>query len=71
MQLSLLSHRMAPFGQEWFPKQYPATIDEWADTVEGDAAKMAMFCLFLQNTNEVYEEGECIPFTDTEPFSIY
>ncbi|KAL9179490.1 hypothetical protein ACHAXT_008780 [Thalassiosira profunda] len=42
---------MARFGQERFPEQYPATLDEWADPVEGDDAEMAILRPLLKNTN--------------------
>jgi hypothetical protein len=42
---------MQRFGQSRFPEQYPATIDEWADPVEGDTAEMALLRPFLKNTN--------------------
>ncbi len=42
---------MKRFGQERFPEQYPATLDEWADPVESDDATMAMLRPLLKNTN--------------------
>lgn len=42
---------MARFGQERFPEQYPPTIDQWADPVEGDTPEMALLRPFLKNTN--------------------
>lgn len=42
---------MARFGQERFPEQYPAVLDEWADPVEGDDAEMASLRPLLKNTN--------------------
>lgn len=42
---------MQRFGQERFPEQYPAVLDEWADPVEGDDAEMAMLRPLLKNTN--------------------
>lgn len=42
---------MARFGQDRFPEQYPATLDEWAEPVEGDDAEMAMLRPLLKNTN--------------------
>ena len=42
---------MARFGSERFPEQYPATLDEWADPVEGDDAEMALLRPLLKNTN--------------------
>lgn len=43
--------RMARFGKERFPEQYPATIDEWAEPVVGDTPEMAMLRPLLKNTN--------------------
>jgi hypothetical protein len=42
---------MARFGQKRFPEQYPPTVDEWADPVEGDTPEMALLRPFLKNTN--------------------
>jgi hypothetical protein len=42
---------MPRFGQERFPEQYPATLDEWADPLEGDDAEMALLRPLLKNTN--------------------
>jgi hypothetical protein len=42
---------MARFGKERFPEQYPATIDEWAEPVEGDTPEIAMLRPLLKNTN--------------------
>jgi hypothetical protein len=42
---------MKRFGQERFPEQYPAVLDEWADPVEGDDREMALLRPFLKNTN--------------------
>lgn len=42
---------MKRFGQERFPEQYPATLDEWADPVEGDDKEMALLRPLLKNTN--------------------
>lgn len=42
---------MARFGQKRFPEQYPPTINEWADPVDGDTAEMALLRPFLKNTN--------------------
>jgi len=45
---------MKRFGQERFPEQYPATLDEWADPVEGDDKEMALLRPLLKNTNMEY-----------------
>jgi len=42
---------MERFGQERFPEQYPAVLDEWADPVETDDATMALLRPLLKNTN--------------------
>jgi hypothetical protein len=42
---------MKRFGQTRFPEQYPATLDEWADPVEGDDREMSMLRPLLKNTN--------------------
>ena len=42
---------MARFGSGRFPEQYPATIDQWADPVEGDTLDMAKLRPLLKNTN--------------------
>ena len=42
---------MSRFGRERFPEQYPPTINEWADPVDGDTAEMALLRPFLKNTN--------------------
>lgn len=42
---------MKRFGQERFPEQYPAVLDEWADPVEGDDKEMALLRPLLKNTN--------------------
>ena len=42
---------MARFNSERFPEQYPATLDEWAEPVEGDDAEMALLRPLLKNTN--------------------
>ncbi|KAL3797378.1 hypothetical protein HJC23_010504 [Cyclotella cryptica] len=42
---------MARFGQARFPEQYPATVDEWAEPVQGDTVEMALLRPFLKNTN--------------------
>ena len=42
---------MARFGQNRFPEQYPATVDEWATPVEGDDAEMSKLRPLLKNTN--------------------
>ena len=42
---------MKRFGQERFPEQYPAVLDEWADPVEGDNKEMSMLRPLLKNTN--------------------
>lgn len=42
---------MSRFGRGRFPEQYPPTVNEWADPVEGDTAEMALLRPFLKNTN--------------------
>ena len=42
---------MARFGSGRFPEQYPATIDQWADPVEGDSLDIAKLRPLLKNTN--------------------
>mmetsp|Transcript_8059 Transcript_8059/g.13350 ORF Transcript_8059/g.13350 Transcript_8059/m.13350 type:complete len:339 (+) Transcript_8059:93-1109(+) len=42
---------MKRFGQERFPEQYPAVLDEWADPVVGDDKEMALLRPLLKNTN--------------------
>jgi len=42
---------MARFDSNRFPEQYPATLDEWAEPVEGDDAEMALLRPLLKNTN--------------------
>lgn len=42
---------MKRFGQERFPEQYPAVLDEWADPVESDDAEMSLIRPLLKNTN--------------------
>lgn len=42
---------MKRFGQERFPEQYPAVLDEWADPVESDDREMALLRPLLKNTN--------------------
>eukprot|EP00585_Thalassiosira_rotula_P007418 CAMPEP_0196139920 /NCGR_PEP_ID=MMETSP0910-20130528/7023_1 /TAXON_ID=49265 /ORGANISM="Thalassiosira rotula, Strain GSO102" /LENGTH=317 /DNA_ID=CAMNT_0041400711 /DNA_START=23 /DNA_END=976 /DNA_ORIENTATION=+ len=42
---------MKRFGQERFPEQYPAVLDEWADPVQEDDAEMASIRPLLKNTN--------------------
>jgi hypothetical protein len=39
------------FGQGRFPEQYPATVDEWAEPLEGDDAEMKKLRPLLKNTN--------------------
>ncbi len=39
---------MACFGQNHFPEQCPATVNEWATPLEGDDAKISRLC---PNTN--------------------
>lgn len=39
------------FGRERFPEQYPATVDEWAEPLEGDNAEVAKLRPLLKNTN--------------------
>jgi hypothetical protein len=39
------------FGRERFPEQYPATIDEWAEPVDGDTPDVAILRSLLKNTN--------------------
>jgi hypothetical protein len=39
------------FGSARFPEQYPATVDEWAEPLEGDDAEMAKLRPLLKNTN--------------------
>jgi hypothetical protein len=39
------------FGRERFPEQYPATVDEWADPLEGDSPDVAKLRPLLKNTN--------------------
>lgn len=39
------------FGQSDFPEQYPATIDTWADPLEGDDKDVALLRPLLKNTN--------------------
>lgn len=42
---------MPRFNSERFPEQYPATLDEWAEPLDGDNAEMAMLRPLLKNTN--------------------
>ena len=42
---------MKRFGQERFPEQYPAVLDEWADPVDTDTKEMALLRPLLKNTN--------------------
>ena len=39
------------FGKERFPEQYPATVDEWAEPLEGDSPDVAKLRPLLKNTN--------------------
>lgn len=39
------------FGAERFPEQYPATVDEWAEPLEGDSPEVAKLRPLLKNTN--------------------
>lgn len=39
------------FGQERFPEQYPAAVNEWADPVSSDDKDMATVRPLLKNTN--------------------
>lgn len=39
------------FGQADFPEQYPATIDTWAEPLEGDDKDVALLRPLLKNTN--------------------
>jgi len=39
------------FGAARFPEQYPATIDEWAEPLEGDNSDVAKLRPLLKNTN--------------------
>jgi TLD len=39
------------FNSTRFPEQYPATVDQWADPVEGDSADVAALRPLLKNTN--------------------
>jgi hypothetical protein len=39
------------FGRADFPEQYPATIDTWADPVEGDDKEVALLRPLLKNTS--------------------
>ena len=48
---AITTSRMARFGSERFPEQYPAVLDEWADPVESDNAEMASIRPLLKNTN--------------------
>jgi hypothetical protein len=42
---------MKRFGKERFPEQYPATVDEFADPVEGDSPDVAALRPLLKSTN--------------------
>lgn len=42
---------MKRFGQERFPEQYPAVLDQWADPVASDDQEMALLRPMLKNTN--------------------
>ena len=42
---------MPRFGQSRFPEQYPATVDSWADPIDGDEKEIAILRPFLKNTN--------------------
>ena len=48
---NIIFHSMARFGQDRFPEQYPAVLDQWADPLEGDDAEMATLRPLLKNTN--------------------
>ena len=39
------------FGAARFPEQYPATVDEWAEPLEGDSPDVAKLRPLLKNTN--------------------
>jgi hypothetical protein len=39
------------FGRDRFPEQYPATVTEWAEPVEGDDREVAKLRPLLKNTN--------------------
>lgn len=39
------------FGQERFPEQYPATVDDWAEPLEGDSPEVAKLRPLLKGTN--------------------
>ena len=39
------------FGAQRFPEQYPATVDEWAEPLEGDSPDVAKLRPLLKNTN--------------------
>ncbi|GKY98282.1 hypothetical protein MPSEU_000785800 [Mayamaea pseudoterrestris] len=39
------------FGRSDFPEQYPATVDTWADPVDGDDKEVALLRPLLKNTN--------------------
>jgi TLD len=39
------------FNSTRFPEQYPATVDEWADPVNGDSTDVAALRPLLKNTN--------------------
>mmetsp|Transcript_15949 Transcript_15949/g.43921 ORF Transcript_15949/g.43921 Transcript_15949/m.43921 type:complete len:314 (+) Transcript_15949:83-1024(+) len=39
------------FGSERFPEQYPATVDEWAEPLEGDDKDVAYLRPLLKGTN--------------------
>jgi hypothetical protein len=42
---------LSRFNSTRFPEQYPATVDQWADPVEGDSADVAALRPLLKNTN--------------------
>lgn len=42
---------LARFNSNKFPEQYPAVLDEWADSIETDDSDMAILRPFLKNTN--------------------
>lgn len=39
------------FGAERFPEQYPATVDDWAEPLEGDSPEVAKLRPLLKGTN--------------------
>lgn len=45
------ANRIARFGPDRFPEQYPATKTEWADPVASDNKEMAKLRPLLKNTN--------------------